>query len=108
MLSFDTNIAVHAANTSSPLHASAYDFIGSLAQRNDVAISELMLVELYLKLRNAKIFPRPLGPAQAAASCEVYRANRAWMRVEAAPVMDDVWRLAGRRGFAIRRIIDVR
>ncbi len=46
MLSFDTNIAVHAANTTSPLHQRAYDFIASLGARGDVGVCELMLVEL--------------------------------------------------------------
>lgn len=52
MLSFDTNIAVHAANATSSLHHRAYEFIASLGARSDVAVCELMLVELYLKLRN--------------------------------------------------------
>lgn len=108
MLSFDTNIAVHAANTSSSLHEPALEFLLSLSARADVVISELMLVELYLKLRNEKIFRRPLSSSAAASVCQAYRNNAAWKLVDAAPVMGDVWRLAGGRGFAIRRIIDAR
>lgn len=108
MLSFDTNIAVHAANTASLLHQRAYEFVASLGSQQDVAVCELMLVELYLKLRNEKIFTRPLSPAEAVAVCQAYRNNRAWMLVDSAPVMDDVWRMAAGRGFAFRRIIDAR
>lgn len=108
MLSFDTNIAVHAANAGSSLHRPAYEFIASLATRRDVAICELMLVELYVKLRNEKIFTEPLGPAQAAAVCRTYRSNRAWMLIDSAPIMEEVWRLSAGRGFAFRRIIDAR
>jgi len=108
MLSFDTNLAVHAANTSSPLHAAAYAFIAELATRADVAVCELMLVELYLKLRNERIFPNPLGATEATAICQTYRSNAAWMSIDSAPVMDEVWRLAAGKSFAIRRIIDVR
>jgi toxin-antitoxin system PIN domain toxin len=108
MLSFDTNIAVHAANSASPLHRPAYEFLASVGPRSDVAVCELMLVELYLKLRNTRIFPRPLTAAQAAAVCQGYRSNRAWRLIETAPVMDEVWRWAASRGFAFRRIIDVR
>lgn len=108
MLSFDTNLAVHAANAASPLHAPAYEFIESLAARADVAVCELMLVELYLKLRNEKIFQNPLGAAEASAVCRAYRSNGAWMLIESAPIMDEVWRIAGARGFAVRRIVDVR
>ena len=108
MRSFDTNIAVHAANAASPLHDGAYEFVASLAAQRDVAVCELMLVELYLKLRNEKIFGRPLSAAQAAAVCQTYRSNGAWMLIDSAPVMDEVWRLAAGRAFAFRRIIDAR
>jgi toxin-antitoxin system PIN domain toxin len=108
MLSFDTNIVVHAANTASSLHESALEFITSLGKRRDVVVCELMLVEAYLKLRNDKIFPTPLGPGAAVAVCQAYRNNAAWKLVEDAPVMEGVWSLAAARGFAIRRIIDAR
>jgi toxin-antitoxin system PIN domain toxin len=108
MLSFDTNIAVHAANAASPFHARAVEFIQSLAVRKDVANCELVLVEPYLKLRNEKIFSRPLSAAQAAAVCQSYRKNRSWMLIESAPVMPKVWRQAALGGFPFRRIIDLR
>ena len=108
MLSFDTNIAVHAANTTSPLHQRAYDFIASLGARGDVGVCELMLVELYLKLRNERIFTTPMTASQAAAVCQTYRRNRSWMLIDSAPVMQEVWRLSSGRAFAFRRIIDAR
>lgn len=108
MLSFDTNIAVHAANTSSPLHERARDFFQSLATRRDTAVCELVLVELYLKLRNEKIFTRPLTASQAATVCQAYRKNQAWTLIDCAPVMERVWEQAAGGSFAFRRIIDVR
>jgi len=108
MLSFDTNLAVHAANRDSPWHQSSRGFIESLATRRDVAVCELMLVELYLKLRNQRIFPRPLSASQAAQVCAAYRSNQAWQLIESASVMEDVWKLASKSSFAFRRIIDVR
>ena len=108
MISFDTNIAVYAANAASPWHEAARSFIQSLAGRKDVAICELVLVELYLKLRNEKIFPRPLTAPQAAAVCQAYRKNRRWTLIEAAHVMENVWTQAAKAGFAFRRIIDLR
>ncbi len=107
-MSFDTNIAVHAANAASPLHGPARAFLQSLATRKDVAICELVLVELYLKLRNEKIFTRPLTAPQAAALCQAYRKNQAWTLIESAQVMERVWEQAGQKGFAFRRIIDLR
>jgi len=108
MTSFDTNIAVYAANGASAWNEAARQFLQSLALRKDVAICELVLVELYLKLRNEKIFPRPLTAPQAAAVCQAYRKNRAWTLIESAPVMEDVWVEAAASGFAFRRIIDLR
>jgi toxin-antitoxin system PIN domain toxin len=108
MLSFDTNLAVHAANCDSASHAPCRGFIESLATRRDVAICELMLVELYLKLRNERIFAKPLTAAQAVAVCTAYRSNQAWRLIDSAPVMDEVWEFAAKSGFAFRRIIDVR
>lgn len=108
MLSFDTNIAVHAANSASPLHDRAREFIQSLATRRDIAICELVLVELYLKLRNEKIFSRPLTAHQAADVCQTYRKNQSWTLIESAPVMEAVWEQASEKNFAFRRIIDLR
>lgn len=108
MISFDTNIAVHAANRASSSHRPAVEFLQSIASRRDVAVCELMLVELYLKLRNEKIFPHPLTAAQAVAVCHAYRKNQAWSLIDCAPVMETVWARAGQRQFAFRRIIDVR
>ena len=108
MLSFDTNIAVYAANSASPFHTKAVEFIQSLVIRKDVAICELVLVELYLKLRNEKIFSRPLSAEKAAAVCQSYRNNRSWVLIESAPIMHEVWRQAAEGQFAFRRIIDLR
>src|SRR5438874_1071614 len=108
MLSFDTNLVVYAANADAPEQASAADFINSLGMRQDVVICELMLVEVYLKLRNPRILRQPMEAAPARAYCEVLRANAHWFLVESAPVMAEVWRRAAHSTFAFRRIIDVR
>lgn len=38
MTSFDTNIAVYAANTAFPQHARAYSFIEKLGMQKDVVV----------------------------------------------------------------------
>ena len=108
MLSFDTNIAVYAANAGSPFHDRARNSLQSLATRKDIAVCELVLVELYLKLRNEKIFSRPLTASQAAAVCQAYRKNQAWTLIESAPVMENIWEFAAQKDCAFRRIIDLR
>lgn len=108
MISFDTNLVIYAANSAAQEQARATAFLNSLADRRDVVICELMLVEVYLKLRNAAIIQRPLDGAAAAAYCQAFRRNPNWHLVEAAPVMDEVWRQAASKDFAIRRIVDAR
>lgn len=107
-ISFDTNIAVYACNESCPEHEGAVHFLSSLALRQDIAISEFMLVELYLKLRNAKIFKNPMSPSEAVEVCQGYRSNVNWELVNECPGMDAVWEQASGIYFAIRRIIDLR
>jgi toxin-antitoxin system PIN domain toxin len=107
-ISFDTNLAVYACNDSCPEQEAAVRFLESLALRHDVAVSEFMLVELYLKLRNAKIFPKPMTAPEAAAVCQSFRSNANWELVSEGPEMDEVWRLAAKKDFATRRIVDLR
>jgi len=108
MISFDTNIVVHSANADSPDYDAARRFMESIGARKDVVLCELMLVELFLKLCNERIFRRPMTPAQAGAYCTSLRANRNWRLVESAPVMSDVWEWPHKRGFAFRGLIDIR
>jgi len=107
-ISFDTNIAVHACNEASPKQPVAIGFLQSLALRMDVVVSEFMLVELYLKLRNAKIFREPMTAKEAASVCQGFRSNANWELLNAGPEMDEVWVQAAKRDFAIRRIVDLR
>lgn len=107
-ISFDTNIAVYACNESCLEHKGAVIFLNSLALRHDVAVSEFMLVELYLKLRNAKIFKNPMTPSEAVEVCQGYRSNANWELVNECPEMDALWQQAAKKTFAIRRVIDLR
>lgn len=108
MIAFDTNLAVYAANSSVPQHGRARQFLESLATRDDVVVCELMLVELYLKLRNSKIFPKPMDAGTAVAWCDRLRDHQSWLLVDSGPVMPEVWRFAAKEDFAFRRIIDTR
>jgi uncharacterized protein len=107
-ISFDTNIAIYACNDACPEQGTAVKFLESLALRHDVAISEFMLVELYLKLRNAKIFPNPMSAPEAAAICQSFRSNANWELIQECPAMDEIWKQAAKKDFAIRRIVDLR
>jgi uncharacterized protein len=106
--SFDTNLAVYACNDGCPEQEAAVLFLEALALRQDVVVSEFMLVELYLKLRNSKIFAHPMTAPEAAAVCQSFRSNANWELASECRVMDEVWKHAAIKDFAIRRIVDLR
>ena len=108
MKSFDTNLAVYALNPRMPQHQRARAFLESLREDHEVAVCELMLVELFLKLCNQRIFPKPLQPNQARDVCLQFRNNAQWMLIENADVMEQVWDYPQSKGFAFRKIIDIR
>lgn len=108
MLSIDTNLLLYAQNQDCPEHEAAADFLASCAERRDVSVCELVLLELYQLLRNPAVVARPLRGPAAAAVCTAFRSNRRWALIENAPVMDAVWRMAARPGIARRRLFDAR
>jgi toxin-antitoxin system PIN domain toxin len=108
MISFDTNILLYALNADCPEHAAARRFFDECATRDDVVVAELVLVELYVLLRNPAVVRSPLAAAAAVSACQAFRRNPRWALVENAPVMEEVWRLAARPRVARRRIFDAR
>jgi toxin-antitoxin system PIN domain toxin len=108
MISVDTNILLHAQNADSADHELAYAFLVECGGRDGVVICDLVLVELYVLLRNPAVVRHPLTAAQAADVCGVYRQNPHWRTVENAPVMERVWSSVRQPGFACRRIFDAR
>lgn len=108
MISIDTNILLYAYNRDCPEHERAFAFVTSCSERDDVALCDLVLVELYILLRNPAVIAKPLSADQAADVCRAYRRNPRWRLLENAPVMDQVWTMARQPGFARRRIFDAR
>ena len=75
MISLDTNILLAAVVSGNADHERAAAFVESLQDRDDVAVSEFILVELYGLLRSPAVLARPL----AAANDEVAEpARRTW------------------------------
>lgn len=112
MTSFDTNILLYAFSRASPLHDRARTFLEDLTPRDDVVVSELVLVELYTLLRNPAVLVRPLPAAAAVEVVQSYRRHPRWMLVgldpESAPLHDELWRLAAKARFPRRRVYDAR
>jgi toxin-antitoxin system PIN domain toxin len=112
MICFDANLMVYAINTDSPFHQRAKAYVEGLALREDVAVSELVLVEFYTLLRNPVVLEHPLGPAAAVAVIQHYRRHPRWAVLgfdpDSAGWHEELWRAAAREGFARRRIYDAR
>ena len=111
MTSFDANILLHGFSGASPFHDSARRFLEDLTPRDDVAVSELVLVEFYTLLRNPAVLVRPLQAAAAVEVVQAYRRHPRWMLLGFDPdpaLHDELWPLAAEASFGRRRIYDVR
>jgi len=112
MLSIDTNILFHALNEDSPSHGSAYTWLTSIQDEEDVAISEFILAELYGLLRNPVVLKHPLSAEEAVEVIQTYRRHPRWrligFTVESRPLHDVLWQKARRKDFAFRRLYDAR
>ncbi len=108
MISIDTNLLLYGLNRDCPEHAAARGFLEGLSARRDVAIAELVLVELYVLLRNPAVVRHPLEAPAAASLCQAFRRHPRWALLDTASVMDRVWTAAARPGTARRHIFDAR
>jgi uncharacterized protein len=112
MLSLDTNILFYALNSDAPQHARALKFLESLQSNEDVALSELMLAELYRLLRNPVVVSQPMDARGATAVIQQFRRHPRWRLLgfppESRALHDRLWEIAGKRDFAYRRLYDAR
>jgi toxin-antitoxin system PIN domain toxin len=111
MISCDTNVLFAACDAENPGHQSARDFLQNHAEDGTFVVCEQVLMELYCLIRNPVVSRPPLSAGEAAAVIAVWRSNPAWRIVDVpgeARIMDRAWGLAAQRGFAFRRIFDVR
>jgi toxin-antitoxin system PIN domain toxin len=112
MISVDTNILLFSYCENSPHHGGAKAFLISLVDREDVALSEFVLSELYLLLRNPAVLEEPLNPSEAVEVIQSYRFHPRWRIVGFPPRSGDIhaeiWKQAATPQFARRRIYDVR
>ena len=107
MISFDTNLLFPALEPSHREHRAAKLWLTTLV--DDVALSELVLMEVYVLVRNPTIAARPLDAAQAVALIETLRTNPRWRLLDAPEgIMGAIWKKAAEPGFGRRRIFDAR
>lgn len=112
MIAFDTNIVFPFVVSDHPDHSAVNEFIESLAGRDDVALSEFVLVELYGLLRQPAVMRKALEAGPAAAVCSALRKHPRWRLLGfpagSAAVHRALWEQAARPGFGRRRIYDAR
>lgn len=112
MISIDTNILLYSYSQDSPFHAPARKFLEEMAPREDVTLSEFILAEFYLLLRNPAVLQQALDAPDAAAVIASYRKHPRWKTVGFPPrsreLHDELWKQAATNGFARRRIYDTR
>ena len=107
MLSADTNIFVYAADPDSPRHEAARAFL--LNCREDFAVCQLVLVELYMLLRNPVVFKRPYSASEAAGYCNALAESPHWKCLDyEPPVVQHLWAWASHTAKGYRGIIDAR
>jgi toxin-antitoxin system PIN domain toxin len=107
--SVDTNILFAALIASSTGHVEARAFLSAQSGNADFVIPELVLVELYVLLRNPAVVSRPIGASDAVDLVSTFRRHPRWRHVDHDPaVMDDVWRAARDPDSARSRIFDHR
>lgn len=109
MISADTNIFIYALDTTSPRYAAAQAFLSDHKANPDFAICELVLMELYMALRNPAVFSSTYSAAEAVKMCEHFRSNDAWQYVDYnSDIRSGLWSWAKKENTGFRQIIDMR
>jgi toxin-antitoxin system PIN domain toxin len=112
MISVDTNLLLAALVASHEMNAPASCFIRDLSEREDVAISEFVLLELYGLLRNPAVMTKPLSAPLAVKTCQSFRNHPRWRLVGftagSRGLHDQLWVNAGTPDLPRRRIYDLR
>ncbi len=112
MTSADTNLFVYAADPGAPLHAAARQFFAAATRdtEHEFVVCELVMIELYMQLRNAAVFDRPHSAAEATAYVEGVKTRTGWRHIDYDPAISGkLWhwaKSAEMSGF--RQIIDAR
>lgn len=112
MLSIDANILLYAFSEAAPEHLRSLEFLTQHSRNEHVALSEFVLAEFYLLLRNPAVVKKPLSAPAAVQVVQHYRQHPVWKTVGFPPgsreVHADLWQQAATPGIARRRIYDTR
>jgi toxin-antitoxin system PIN domain toxin len=110
ILSADTNLFLYAANPQSPHYSAARKFFEQQADGKErFLLCGLVLVEIYMQLRNPLVFAKPKAAREAANFCRTLRQNPAWEFGDYEPaVAEPLWKWAAETTAGFRQLIDAR
>ena len=112
MLSIDTNILLFAFSDAAPESTAAREFLLVLSGSDDVALSEFVLTELYILLRNPAVLDNPLSARDAVGVIQKYRSHPRWQIVGFPPdsqaLHNQLWSQTSAGGHPRRSIFDAR
>jgi uncharacterized protein len=113
MISFDTNLLLYSLNQDCAEYNDARAFFTSLSPSpGTVAVCELVLMELYVLLRNPAVLSNPLNSTDAVAMIQTFREHPTWTLLDypgdASALMEELWRLAAQPNIGRRIVFDAR
>lgn len=110
ILSADTNLFLYAANPDSLHHTAAQRFFANQSRREQrFLFCGLVMVEIYMQLRNPAVFRKPKSSKQAVEFCHALRNHPYWEYGDYEPaVATYLWEWAANTKSGFRRIIDAR
>ena len=110
MLTVDTNLLIHAADPDSSRHARAKEFFHDASKGGEeFVLCELVLLELYMQLRNPAVFRKPYSAKEASGYCRALKQNPAWRCVDYdTAISKQLWDYASSTRAGFRHIIDAR
>lgn len=107
--SADTNLFLYAANPGSPRHEISRQFFEEEITGKRFLLCGLVLMEIYMQLRNPAVFKNPKTAREAAAFCDALRSNPSWEFGDYEPeVGKHLWKWAAKTTTGFRQIIDAR
>ncbi len=85
------------------------DFLIKTAENREFTICELVLIELYVLLRNPAVIKKPLTGEKAVKVCQRYRENHNWRLIDyPGSLMTEIWKRASHPDEGRRNIFDAR
>ncbi len=109
MISCDTNILFYSLNSECAEYPGARSFLKAHSEDGNFAVCELVLVELYVLLRNPKMNKSPATAEQAVSVVRQFRSNPCWRVIDyPGGLMNEIWKHAEKKDFSYRSIFDAR